>query len=257
MVGGLSRVVGIKSFSGSGVIDGLWKVQTGHVAPRDVAVQCGRIWQPGPRRAWLPGMRWASVHSSVTALGWKWLCIFRARAKRIIFLFMWGGPSHVDLFDPKPVLNREAGKPLAGSSVGADQESLGTVLGSPFSFARHGDGGIWMSELFPELSTARRSPVRGSLDAHRRRVRTARRCCVCTRARRTSCDQVSVPGSVTGWVRERRVYRPSSRSRHREVTVVCRTTAVRFCRRASGNGDRVGRDPNFTGRCFESDQRTD
>ena len=58
---------------------------------------------------------------------------FPARAKRIIFLFMWGGPSHVDLFDPKPILDREAGKPLAGSSVGVDRETLGTVPGCPFS----------------------------------------------------------------------------------------------------------------------------
>ena len=46
---------------------------------------------------------------------------FPARAKRIIFLFMWGGPSHVDLFDPKPRLNQQAGKPLSGSSVGVEQ----------------------------------------------------------------------------------------------------------------------------------------
>ena len=44
------------------------------------------------------------------------------RAKRIIFLFMWGGPSHVDLFDPKPRLNTESGKPLAGKSVGSDRD---------------------------------------------------------------------------------------------------------------------------------------
>jgi hypothetical protein len=74
------------------------------------------------------------------------------RAKRIIFLFMWGGPSHVDLFDPKPRLNTESGKPLAGKSVGSDRDQLGTVLGSPFKFAQHGDSGIWMSELFPHLS---------------------------------------------------------------------------------------------------------
>lgn len=77
---------------------------------------------------------------------------FPARAKRIIFLFMWGGPSHVDLFDPKPTLTREDGKPLAGSSVGQEKESLGTVLGCQFKFAQHGDGGVWISELFPELS---------------------------------------------------------------------------------------------------------
>lgn len=77
---------------------------------------------------------------------------FPARAKRIIFLFMWGGPSHVDLFDPKPKLNEEAGKPLAGKSVGNDRDQLGTLLGSPFRFAQHGDSGIWMSELFPQLA---------------------------------------------------------------------------------------------------------
>ena len=75
-----------------------------------------------------------------------------ARAKRIIFLFMWGGPSHVDTFDPKSRLNIEAGKPLAGESVGSDQKSLGTVLGSPFRFRQYGENGVWMSELFPHLS---------------------------------------------------------------------------------------------------------
>jgi hypothetical protein len=74
------------------------------------------------------------------------------RAKRIIFLFMWGGPSHVDLFDPKPRLGTESGKPLSGKSVGSDRSQLGTVLGSPFRFAQHGESGIWMSELFPQLS---------------------------------------------------------------------------------------------------------
>ncbi len=75
-----------------------------------------------------------------------------ARAKRVIFLFMWGGPSHVDLFDPKPQLGIDAGKPLMGQSVGVEQKELGKLLGSPFRFARHGDSGIWMSELFPHLS---------------------------------------------------------------------------------------------------------
>ncbi len=74
------------------------------------------------------------------------------RAKRIIFLFMWGGPSHVDLFDPKPTLAREDGKQLAGASVGSDRKQLGTLLASPFKFAQHGDSGVWMSELFPHLS---------------------------------------------------------------------------------------------------------
>jgi hypothetical protein len=77
---------------------------------------------------------------------------FPPRARRIIFLFMWGGPSHVDLFDPKPRLNAEDGKQLAGKSVGSAKDQLGTLLGSPFRFAQHGEGGIWISELFPELA---------------------------------------------------------------------------------------------------------
>jgi hypothetical protein len=78
---------------------------------------------------------------------------FAPRARRVIFLFMWGGPSHVDLFDPKPRLNTESGKQLSGKSVGSDRDQLGKLLGSPFRFAQHGDSGTWISELFPELST--------------------------------------------------------------------------------------------------------
>ncbi len=75
-----------------------------------------------------------------------------ARAKRIIFLFMWGGPSHVDLFDPKPRLNIDSGKQLAGKSVGSDRDQLGEILGSPFQFQQHGESGVWMSELLPNLT---------------------------------------------------------------------------------------------------------
>lgn len=77
---------------------------------------------------------------------------FPPRAKRVIFLFMWGGPSHVDLFDPKPRLNSEDGKELAGKSVGSQRENLGRLLGSPFKFSQHGESGTWISELFPHLS---------------------------------------------------------------------------------------------------------
>jgi hypothetical protein len=77
---------------------------------------------------------------------------FAARAKRVIFLFMWGGPSHVDLFDPKPQLTKLSGQPLTGKSVGLPQDQLGQLLGSPFRFNQHGEGGVWISELFPELA---------------------------------------------------------------------------------------------------------
>ncbi len=76
---------------------------------------------------------------------------FAPRAKRIIFLFMWGGPSHVDCFDPKPLLNQRNGETLAGNSVGSDRKEMGKLLASPFKFKQHGDGGVWISELFPHL----------------------------------------------------------------------------------------------------------
>lgn len=79
---------------------------------------------------------------------------FTPRAKRIIFLFMWGGPSHVDLFDPKPALNEQAGN--AFSSQPDEQTARkrpANLLPSPFQFAQHGDSGVWISELFPNLST--------------------------------------------------------------------------------------------------------
>ena len=75
-----------------------------------------------------------------------------ARARRVIFLFMWGGPSQVDLFDPKPRLNVDDGKALAGASVGSDTADLGKLMGSPFGFAQHGESGVWMSELLPHLA---------------------------------------------------------------------------------------------------------
>ncbi len=64
----------------------------------------------------------------------------------------WGGPSHVDLFDPKPRLNIDSGKQLAGKSVGSDRDQLGEILGSPFQFQQHGESGVWMSELLPNLT---------------------------------------------------------------------------------------------------------
>lgn len=75
-----------------------------------------------------------------------------AKAKRVIFLFMWGGPSHVDLFDYKPRLNDFAGRPVTPEAYGGKQPPGGSILGSPFKFRQHGDGGVWISELFPELS---------------------------------------------------------------------------------------------------------
>ncbi len=78
---------------------------------------------------------------------------FPQRARRIIFLFMWGGPSHVDLFDPKPRLTKDHGQPISAESVGSKRSgNLGTAMGSPFKFRQHGEGGVWISELFPQVA---------------------------------------------------------------------------------------------------------
>ncbi len=77
---------------------------------------------------------------------------FAPRAKRVIFLFMWGGPSHVDLFDPKPRLTADEGKPLPGSFIGKPDASVGNLMGSKFKFRPHGEGGVVISEVFPQLA---------------------------------------------------------------------------------------------------------
>lgn len=74
------------------------------------------------------------------------------RARRVIFLFMWGGPSHVDLFDYKPRLNDFAGKPVTPEAYGGHQPPGGNILGSPFKYRQYGNGGVWISELFPHLA---------------------------------------------------------------------------------------------------------
>lgn len=76
-----------------------------------------------------------------------------ARAKNIIFLFMSGGPSHVDLFDPKPRLLAESGKPLPFEKPKLERTKTGNLLGSPFAFKRHGQSGMEFSELLPNLAT--------------------------------------------------------------------------------------------------------
>ena len=70
---------------------------------------------------------------------------FAARAKRVIFLFMPGGPSQVDTFDPKPRLTRDHGKPSPKLYLGQTRK----LLASPWKFQPHGESGLEVSELFP------------------------------------------------------------------------------------------------------------
>ena len=83
----------------------------------------------------------------------------RPRAKRVIFLFMAGAPSQIDLFDHKPDLHKLAGTALP-PSISAGQRVTAMTLGkkqliapSKFKFSQQGNSGVWMSELLPHLST--------------------------------------------------------------------------------------------------------
>jgi len=73
-----------------------------------------------------------------------------ARAKRVIFLFMNGGLSQVDSFDPKPMLEKYHGQPLPGGSI-ATERKTGALMKSPFAFKKYGKAGIEVSELFPHV----------------------------------------------------------------------------------------------------------
>jgi hypothetical protein len=75
---------------------------------------------------------------------------FKPRAKRIIFLFMNGGVSHVDTFDPKPMLEKYNGQPMPGGAI-LTQRKTGTLMKSPFSFQKYGQSGIEFSELWPNV----------------------------------------------------------------------------------------------------------
>lgn len=77
---------------------------------------------------------------------------FPPKAKAVIHLYMNGGPSHVDLFDPKSTLDRHSGETYETAGGEADVDHTGKLLRSPFTFKQHGKSGIWVSELMPGLS---------------------------------------------------------------------------------------------------------
>ena len=78
--------------------------------------------------------------------------MFPAKVKRVIFLFMPGGPSHVDLWDPKPRLAEKNGEPLPFEKPALMRTKTGNLLRSPFAFKKHGQAGIEVSELFPNVA---------------------------------------------------------------------------------------------------------
>ncbi|MGE4618584.1 MAG: DUF1501 domain-containing protein [Planctomycetota bacterium] len=101
---------------------------------------------------------WGSMQSPAQALeGLK--PHFQPRAKRVIWLFQSGGPSQIDLFDPKPLLQKRHGEELPASirmgqrltAMSGNQSSL-PLVGSPFQFSAHGESGAQISELLPHTA---------------------------------------------------------------------------------------------------------
>ena len=140
---------------------------------------------------------------------------FAPRAKRIIYLFMQGGPSQMDLFDHKPGLARRHGEELPDSirqgqritGMTAKQSSL-PVAPSPFKFAQHGRCGAWVSELLPHTGAAADDLcfVRSVNSTTRRRSegRGHRRFPLGTREPpRIPTHQRAAKAASCGWIREK------------------------------------------------------
>jgi hypothetical protein len=79
---------------------------------------------------------------------------FAPKARSVIHLFMNGGPSQMDLFDPKPLLDRQHGRPYFDKIAGEveNPQSAGALMRSPFQFARNGRCGMWVSDVLPHLA---------------------------------------------------------------------------------------------------------
>jgi hypothetical protein len=76
---------------------------------------------------------------------------FRPRAKRLIHLFMNGGPSHVDTFDPKPALTTYAGQRPPAANLSTERKTF-ALMPSPFKFRKYGESGLEVSDLFPRVA---------------------------------------------------------------------------------------------------------
>lgn len=116
----------------------------GAVAARAwAAVASPAPWPGGGSRTPAPGAALSALHHA-------------PRARRVILLHMAGGPSQLDLFDPKPELQRLDGQTVEPSVTGDDRFAFvgaaPKLLASPYAFARHGESGQWISELLPELA---------------------------------------------------------------------------------------------------------
>jgi len=105
--------------------------------------------------AWLLGRESAAAETSAPLVP-RGQPHFASKAKRVVMLTMNGGPSQLDLFDPKPVLKRRSGEPAPKSLLAGERfaqlNGNKNLLGSPYQFAKHGQNGMNFSELLPHLA---------------------------------------------------------------------------------------------------------
>jgi len=95
----------------------------------------------------------AGNHAEAATLGHYAGPQIPAKAKRVIFLFLTGGPSQLDMFDPKPILEKYQGQRPAAVQGFRTERETGGLLASPFKFKKHGKSGIEVSELLPEIAS--------------------------------------------------------------------------------------------------------
>lgn len=122
---------------------------TGALGLAGVFQQAGLLANPGTRTA--AAATAASTIAAASPLSPK-PPMFPARAKRIIHLFMNGGPSQVDTFDPKPALEKYNGQRPPGADLKTERRTGGLMM-SPFRFNHCGQSGLEISEIFPKLGT--------------------------------------------------------------------------------------------------------
>ena len=135
---------------------------------------------------------------------------FTAKAKQVVHLFMNGGPSHIDTFDPKPMLTKYHGKTLPGPALRTERKT-GAALGSPFQFKKYGESGIEVSELFARTALSHVDDlcvIRSMYaDVPNHEPSLMLMNCGDGRLQRPAWD----PGSLTDWARKTRICRASSR----------------------------------------------
>ena len=135
---------------------------------------------------------------------------FAPKAKQVVHLFMNGGPSHVDTFDPKPVLTKYHGKTLPTPNLRTERKT-GAALRSPFTFRKYGESGIEVSELFARTAASMIDEiVRHPLDVCRRAQSRAVAHVDELRRRPVASAQHGRPGSLTAWAPRTRTCPASS-----------------------------------------------